>query len=406
MDKNERCQALPVIHTQKTEWSKGDIKDNVITMSYPVYNDDVKKWIDTFYSLDIADTDYIENSEKILDKNIQDLTRDETLTRLTKIIRTERFCDGTIAKALEDGTLEELCLHLHEVAKPKKTNLLLSDLLRNNGIDPNEVVLIRHVMNRDDFNRCYKEGFIKEYTQIQGKNKQMLKSSKYWMVFISISGTNAKFYCMYSFKGFSHISEHEMPIGFPCPEMYSEDANLYELEESDLFYDLKNRLVIEWGTSTQSWYQNGTNRKPIVAIHDQSRAPFEGYENCIYSFDKLKEIVDDMGMGVYEEHYKALSKVKGVYLIVDTTKGGGKQYIGSAYGDKGIWGRWSDYVNTHHGGNKELIKLLNDHPERYKKFRFTILKIFSEGASEKEVRDAEDLYKKKLGTVEFGLNDN
>lgn len=284
------------------------------------------------------------------------------------------------------------------------TKLLLSDLLKNNGIDPKEVVLVRHVLNREDFNDCFNKGFVKEYTQIQGKNKPMLKNSKYWMVFISTIGTKAKFHCMYKFEGSSPVSEHIMPVGFPRSEMYEGDAYLYKLSETTLFSDLKDRLVIEWGSATQSWYQGATNHKQIIAINSQEKFHFEGYESCIYTFDKLQEIIDDMGMSVYEEHYRALSRVKGVYLIVDTTDG--KQYIGSAYGDKGIFGRWSEYVNTHHGGNIELIKLLQKEPERYKKFRFTILKIFSEGASDKEVLDAETLYKAKLGTTEFGLNDN
>ena len=42
-----------------------------------------------------------------------------------------------------------------------KTNLLLSDLLKNNNIDPSEVVLIRHVLSRDDCKECYDKGFIK-----------------------------------------------------------------------------------------------------------------------------------------------------------------------------------------------------------------------------------------------------
>lgn len=288
-----------------------------------------------------------------------------------------------------------------------KTRLLLSDLLKNNGIEPEEVVLIRHVLNNECFNKCYSNGFVKEYTQIQG-NKPMLKRAKYWMVFIGTSGTKAKLYKMYRLKGYSDIKEHKVPSGFPCPEMYEEEANLYEVEETDLFGNMNNRLVIDWGTATQSWYQSAAQNKKIVAIQSQEKHHFEGYENCIYTFDELKEIVEDMGMGAYEEHYRALARVKGVYLIVDTTDG--KQYIGSAYANKGIekclLSRWRVYVETHHGGNKELINLLEKEPERYKKFRFTILKIFSEGASEKEVRDAEDLYKKKLGTLEFGLNDN
>ena len=117
MNKNERCQALPIIHTQKVEWSKSENKDNVITLSYPIYNDEVRTWIDTFYSLDIADKNYSENIENLKQKQITDLTRDETLTRITAIVRAGRFCDGAIAKALENGVLEELCVHLHEAAK-------------------------------------------------------------------------------------------------------------------------------------------------------------------------------------------------------------------------------------------------------------------------------------------------
>ena len=117
MNVNERCQALPIIHTQKVVWSKSENKDNAIILSYPIYNDEVKSWIDTFYSLDIADTDYIRNTEKLKLKQIPDLTKDETLTRITAIIRAESFCDGTIAEALEKGVLEELCAYLHEVAK-------------------------------------------------------------------------------------------------------------------------------------------------------------------------------------------------------------------------------------------------------------------------------------------------
>ena len=163
--------------------------------------------------------------------------------------------------------------------------------------------------------------------------------------------------------------------------MYDEDNNQYELEETNLFSDLKGRLIIDWGTSTQSWYQSTSVRKPVVAVYNQEKYAFEGYENCIYSFDKLKEIAEDMGIGVYEDHYKALSRVKGVYLIVDTTDG--RQYVGAAYNDEGIIGRWAVYVSTHHGRNKKMIQLLEEDPDRYKKFRFSILKIFSDGASEK-----------------------
>ena len=43
---------------------------------------------------------------------------------------------------------------------------------------------------------------------------------------------------------------------------------------------------------------------------------------------------------------------KGVYLITDTSNG--KMYVGSAYGENMILGRWKSYVKTGHGGNEGL----------------------------------------------------
>lgn len=60
----------------------------------------------------------VKHLEKIKDKPIEELTRDEILTRMTFLVRGERFCDGTIEKALNDGTLEALSVRLHEITKP------------------------------------------------------------------------------------------------------------------------------------------------------------------------------------------------------------------------------------------------------------------------------------------------
>lgn len=117
MDINKRCQELPIIRTQKVECKSMKKENGIITPAYPVYSKEVNDWIAKFYSLDIADKNYIKNTEKLKLKQIPDLTRDETLTRITAIIRAERFCDGTIAEALKNGVLEELCVHLHEVTK-------------------------------------------------------------------------------------------------------------------------------------------------------------------------------------------------------------------------------------------------------------------------------------------------
>ncbi|MGB0659549.1 MAG: hypothetical protein ACPGNV_05155 [Mangrovicoccus sp.] len=54
----------------------------------------------------------------------------------------------------------------------------------------------------------------------------------------------------------------------------------------------------------------------------------------------------------------ALEDFDGVYLITDIHTG--RRYIGSAYGDLGIWSRWHQYIDTEHGGNVELTRLVRE----------------------------------------------
>jgi hypothetical protein len=117
MDINEKCQMLPLIKTQKSKWVGGSQPDGTSHFSFPVYSKPVEDWIHALYELKLTDKNYYENMEKIKDKPIDQLTRDEILTRMTYLIRAERFCDGTIEAALNNGTLEALSTRLHEITK-------------------------------------------------------------------------------------------------------------------------------------------------------------------------------------------------------------------------------------------------------------------------------------------------
>lgn len=54
------------------------------------------------------DYNYLENFKLIQNKNIKYLTKDELKTYATRIFRGERFCDGLIARCIDDGTLESV----------------------------------------------------------------------------------------------------------------------------------------------------------------------------------------------------------------------------------------------------------------------------------------------------------
>ncbi len=209
---------------------------------------------------------------------------------------------------------------------------------------------------------------------------------------------------MFVYEGKYDISEHKKLSDFPCPEMYNNDHVFYKLKETDLFGDLKNKLIIEWGTSTQSWYQKAINKKSIVAIQAVEAKPFPGYDDLVITHDVLESIVNDV-TGEYQYYRNALANVLGVYLILDTTTG--NQYIGSASGNNGLLERWTQYAKyPYHGGNTEFKKMFERDNEAYKHFQFSILQIFSKKTAPQIVRDAEGLFKRKLGSKVFGLNDN
>lgn len=98
----------------------------------------------------------------------------------------------------------------------------------------------------------------------------------------------------------------------------------------------------------------------------------------------------------------ALSAVGGVYLLLAEKTG--RQYVGSAYGTMGIWGRWHHYAKSGHGGNVKLRKLMKKDAEYPSGFRFSVLQILPRTMGKNKVLEREMLYKEKLGTRATGLN--
>ena len=249
--------------------------------------------------------------------------------------------------------------------------LHFSDILINAGLDPAKVQLIRHAMNDKDFRACYEKNMVKEYTGEQ--KKDFNKGYDYWAVFISGKGTEARFYKLYRVGAVVPRCLEVMPKDYPCPQAFETPGDYYELEYADILKEFENRLIIKWGDATRVWHQKGTTEKEIVAIQTSHNEEFVGYENVVLPYEKLKEVVEnDVD---YKLWHTALSNVKAVYLILDVKNG--QQYVGSAYGNRGLLERWECYVDTFHGNNKLMREVICDHPDRYQFFQFSILQIFS-----------------------------
>ena len=280
--------------------------------------------------------------------------------------------------------------------------LFFSDILKKVGIDPQKVKLIRHSLTDKVFKECYDANKVYEYTCHQ--KKDFSKGYDYWAVFISGTGTLAKFYEIYRVGENKPDTRDAVFEGLPESESckYNGEHAVYNLTRIDELGEYKEKITIEWGNGARMWHQKGTTEKAVVSIQPDEKKVFTGFENLVKSYDELKEIIENPN--IYDSWHTALSSVYAIYLIVDTETG--KQYVGSAYGKDGLLGRWTVYVQTHHGNNKEMRKLVCDYPERYHAFQFSILQILPKTLTDEEVINIEGLWKKKLMSTKFGMNDN
>lgn len=92
-----------------------------------------------------------------------------------------------------------------------------------------------------------------------------------------------------------------------------------------------------------------------------------------------------------------LREWRGIYMIIDYD---GQGYIGAAYGEDNMLGRWRNHVAGDHGVTAELQ--MRDPTG----FRFSILELVSPTATPDEVLTMENSWKERLHTRTFGLNKN
>ncbi len=279
----------------------------------------------------------------------------------------------------------------------------LQELLAGKEINLERTKLIRHNLTNEVVAANYAHGYLELYQSIQSPTR--FKNCDTVISFLGTEGTNGVFQGCYQIGDFVPYDRTKLPEDFtPDSGMTPSSSVIYELTRTDLLADLKDRLVIDWGKGAINWCQNGTTEKELLAIRPAvSEISFISYDKVLLSYEALRKIV--YNKAAYKEWEEKLSAVAGVYLITDTKTG--KLYVGSASGEQGgIWGRWSEYARTKHGGNKRLVELITANADYYNYFQYSILEVFPIKRDRKEVLEYEQLYKKKLGSIQFGLNDN
>lgn len=177
------------------------------------------------------------------------------------------------------------------------------------------------------------------------------------------------------------------------------------------------RLTVNFTNRGQNWFYTSENIIDNVEICEitkkhylEQEEEFNNYENVCKKFKALKQVID------VETWKNALSAVYGVYVITDIHTG--KLYIGSAYGENGIYGRWKTYltcgfdkeeVEDVEYPNKQLKELVKQKGMSYleENFQYSILEIAPKTQIGKEtVLQRERYWKEVLKSREFGYNDN
>ena len=153
-------------------------------------------------------------------------------------------------------------------------------------------------------------------------------------------------------------------------------------------------------------FENHYDRFEVLEIlrEPYSGRVFPGYEAIDIHLTELRILIRNDKA----DWKAALEHIKGIYMITDEDTG--KRYVGSAYGDQGIWGRWADYAQSGHGGNKELEALLGNRDPGYagKNFLFALLEYRPFNTSDATVIDRENYWKTALLTKDcrYGYNRN
>jgi hypothetical protein len=269
------------------------------------------------------------------------------------------------------------------------------------GPEMARIEFVRHEGDPDfDLQDLHQRGWLDTYQQFQ--SKPVFDNLDYIVSFIGMDGWRARFLGVYRVGARRPSANVSLPKGCRY-QSWRKFGYHYDLQRMPRYDHLKERVVIDWGKGRR-WHQRASN-KTVVEVRPAGYflEPFDDYLQFILTYDQLVRLVKHRE--AHKEWQARLSAVAGVYLILATKTG--KQYIGSAYGAEGIWGRWLAYAHDGHGGNKLLKKLIDTNPSLYpESFSYSVLEVLPNSFARKKVLAHECQFKKKLGTRATGLNTN
>ncbi|MBD9469487.1 GIY-YIG nuclease family protein [Pseudoxanthomonas sp. PXM01] len=286
----------------------------------------------------------------------------------------------------------------------------LNDLLAKAGIRPDEVLVMRHRPTERELRKVLpwlaaeRHSVFNAYQQNHGPVvEKALSRARYLASFIGHEAGRAVFVGLYGVAGSKTVSTRDFwkipgnaelrSLGTRGPQE-RDHSQWFDLVQTDVMSVWKGRLVVQWPGIERSWWRwSDRNRIPVHAIHEESLLvpPMPDWQSLVIDWSQLPLVPASWRV--------MLSQWRGVYLIFD--RASGKRYVGSAAGGENLLGRWLNYADSGHGGNR-LLRGLDP-----TNFVFSILQRVSPDTEMPDVVAVESSWKERLHTrAPNGLNDN
>jgi hypothetical protein len=275
--------------------------------------------------------------------------------------------------------------------------IMFNTLLNDAGLPLSDVCLLRHQDNRADLGRNPYELWRDDrtafdlYQSHQRIDARQKFTRPFWASFVGTPDHETLFVGIYAatYRGL-------LDRDIPQPHRQAVDkvggCDVYDLSLEAALGDLSGRLYVEWGEGFRAWVQHADKQnKPIRELRTAFKEPdFPGFLNFVKLPSELPKLP--------AAWIAAFRASKGIYLL--TCPKTREQYVGSATGEGGFWGRWQDYVRTGHGGN---VLLKSRDPSDY---QVAILEVAGTACTDSDILIMEQRWKAKLQSREMGLNRN
>lgn len=292
----------------------------------------------------------------------------------------------------------------------------VNDMLFKENIDPRDVLVLRHRPHEAKLNKVLrwlaaeKPDLFNAYQQTQGPKlegvMQKMTGTGYVAAFVGHEPGKALFIGLYSIKSSRPLSRRQFwqvpayvemkALGMTGYTKQDPRSSIlwFDLALTDFYASWKGKLVVRWPGLERSWWRRAhRNEIPILAILEDSAldAAMPQWNDIVLTWEELRLLPT--------RWRSALAQWRGIYYILDGSDG--KGYVGSAYGEDNLLGRWLDYAAHGHGGNRLLRR------REPRNFRFSILQRVSPDMDGSEVIRLESSWKARLHTYEpLGLNSN